>query len=244
MQAQQLLKQEREKKRQISVELEKNKILEENGVPEEHFLRKKRLQQFQSMLETFKKKQGERKLDIVQKLLREEKSKRPRQDKEQSSSNKHRKRQALTAPSGPRAERAPTGNKVEMVDEATEQVMSEVTCDTEQKVVSKTPAKDTPPVDMVEPEIRGLWDRKGKQSVWESRLSPGDRRFTIGAIGALRKSLSEGDSSQEECSGLGRPVKRDMSKAELRIMKKAMEKLRRSRVHDQIAAGRKFKASI
>lgn len=236
IQAQQLLKQEREKKRQISVEQEKSKILEENGVPEEHFLRKKRLQQFQSMLETFKKKQKERKLDIVQKLLREEKSKRPRQEKEQSTSNKHRKRPALTAPSGPRHQKVNTGSKV---DGTTEQAMSDLTCDTEQ-LVCKDPVKDTPPVDMVEPEIRGLWDKKGKEDMWESRVSPGDRRFTIGA---LRKSVSEEDSSQEECSGMGRPVKRDMSKAELRIMKKAMEKLRRSRVHDQIAAGRKFKAS-
>ena len=118
--------------------------------------------------------------------------------------------------------------------------MSELTCDTEQEAISKPLTRDTPPVDVVEPEIRGLWDRKARQNMWESKVAPGDRRFTIAA---LRKSLSEGDSSQDECSGLGRPVKRDMSKAELRIMKKAMEKLRRSRVHDQIAAGRKFKAS-
>ena len=73
MQARQILKKKREQKEEMELELEKKRILENDGIPEEHFLRKKRLEEFQEKVENYKKKHKERRLDIVEKLVREEK---------------------------------------------------------------------------------------------------------------------------------------------------------------------------
>ncbi len=243
IQAKLLLKQEKEQKQQALEEADRRRILEEKGVPEEHFLRRQRLEQFQNMLTLFKEKQKERKLNIVDKLLKETKASKRGLTKEVSQPTNTRsdkqtkvKRGSLTAPSSSSTltdrPPLPSGQDVEM----------------KRLQESPTSASDTeePPSDtlhsrhvvtIVEPEIRGLWDGWDTPAVLE-----GGR----GSESSAHPGVAGGTSGEVESSTLGGGSmkggrKKEPSKAQLMIMKKAMEKLKRSKISKQIAAGREFK---
>lgn len=230
IQAKRLLKQERERKEQVLEELERNRVLEESGVPEEHFLRKKRFQKFQGMLENFKKKKEERTLDIVEKLLKEEKLDRQAKRKHahdpdpsehflHSGSRKTPKRDVLTAPSDSRGSKeAPEegGARREVIEDS-DLSDNDMLGDYEHTL------RDKALISIVEPEITGLWEKT-------PIAAPPPKPGTLSPVkeGELRRMAS----------------KRRASKAEVIIMKKAMEKLKDSKIQEQVAAGKKFKASV
>lgn len=229
-----LLKQEKELKQKNLEELERKTILEEKGIPEEHFLRKKRFQQFQTMLENFKKKQEERKLNIVEKLLKEEqfnKQTKLTSSREQSYRSKPKKKKhsrvSLTAPSH---------DSIGLMDkqrrEALEQVStSESDSDLQDEGIPCHALSAKQMNNVMEPEIRGLWDRS---------LAP-TALTTAGLSPVKSASVLEKEGSTVSNRKLSKPVKKKTSKMEVQMMEKAMEKLRKSKVLKQIAAGREFK---
>lgn len=243
IQAQLLLKQKRDQKQQSLYEAERKRVLQEKGIPEEHFLRKKRLKQFQSMLERFKKKQEERKLDIVDKLIMEDKlnkrakKKLPHDDSphsKPSKTKKREKRKSLPAPSGSNSTETNTDTNTDANTEAEIQGIdlqsSGSTSDTEELTGSHL-LYGKHPTTVVEPEIRGLWEALTPVSKREVSL--------INRSGDGTAEDGEGNSDDRQ----GRSVKMEPSKAELLILKKAMEKLRKNKISKQIAAGREFKVT-
>lgn len=240
--------------------------MEDSGIPEEYFLRKKRLQQFQDMLEQFKKKQEERKFEIVEKLIKEEKMNKQMKktvSQEQSYHSKStgvrrkRIRESLAAPTGASGETStdistdahtdtdPNTNIDANTDTNTEGMAneeegpespgeqhspSESTSDTEEPINGGGVGKTS----VVEPEIRGLWEPLGRhKGVW----SPGKH---AGGSGDGEEGAGEGSGGD----GQEKALKREASKAEVQMMKKAMDKLRKSKITKQIAAGKEFKVSL
>ena len=232
-----MLKQKKVLKQQAEEEEERKKILEEKGVPEEHFLRKQRLEQFQSMLSLFKQKQKERKLNIVEKLLREDKL------NKQSQPGLHK---GHTKTSGRRTKAKESSNPALLssnklasdggsgdVELQGLQESSSSDSDTE-KLTPDTPQGKHMST-LIEPEIRGLWEKSPKPTHLREFSKP-----------SLTVTLSGGEGGSTEVGSIPagertQGPKKGPSKAEVMIMKKAMEKLKRSKVSKQIAAGREFK---
>ena len=232
MKAQQLLKQEKQHRQFVKDEEERKKILEENGNPEEVFLRRKRMQQFKEKLAEYKKRQRDRKLDIVARLLSEENSIRKR--KKQNLAKKKEKKQKIQQAQV--AEPLTTSSKdkdaVEEVDSSRigAQLSSEIHSDlyNDGTVVEPHPLMDC---NIIEPEIRGLWD---KTSVIDKVSLP---------------SKSDESMLEREWSTklLGEDFKwenRKSSKTEQMMMKEAMGKLRKSIIIKQVAGGKEFKVVI
>lgn len=283
IQAKLLLKQEEDHKKQLLHKAEKNKILEEKGVPEEHFLRKKRLQQFQDMLEQFKKKQEEKRLDIVEKLVREEKLNKQLKNKESqvksrysttkgSGSRRKKISETLSAletgtniNTDPITSRSDTNTDVntntntdyatntegerasegkEKVTCSTDQPPSDYSSDTEPPLTSHPPPSKKI-TSVIEPEIKGLWDTLSPRDAitrsWGQKtagVNSGRVELGVGARGEEGKG--EGTSSDHT-----QPIlpKKEPSKAEMQLLKKAMEKLKKSKIRKQIAAGKEFKVT-
>ena len=92
MQAQQMLRNEENKKVKEEERRERERILAEGGNPEEVFLMRKRANQFEKEKKDFKEKQNQRQLEIVSKLLEEEKLQK-RLERVQSKSHWHSRQQ-------------------------------------------------------------------------------------------------------------------------------------------------------
>ena len=244
IQARRLLKQERQRKQQLREELEKRKILEVNGIPEEHFLRKRRLLEFQAMLENYRKKKEERSVSIVEKLLREERLKKQVKRKhahEQSEftlrsvSRKTPKREVITAPTGSRSpgfrgKEADSTVPDEGVAEERGDVGSSGSSSPAEDMLGdcEHTLRDKALMNIVEPEIRGLWESTPLRAGHGVQLESSDKEGVDGVTRADRELA----------------FKQKASKTEILIMKKAMEKLKGSKIQEQVAAGRKFKASV
>ena len=231
--------------------MEKKEVLEDNGIPEEYFLRKKRLQQFQDMLKQFKKKQEERKFDIIEKLIKEERmNKEQKQRQSQVKPTIQRKggrvprRATDIGFSGVHLEAvhaALTGTRLEAGPERREGEEEKGKGEEEggQRLPPSEPSSDTEELadyfkrrkpttaSVIEPEIRGLWDQ-------QQQASGGG-----GKEGGEEGGGEEGGSTSDD-----RPLKREKSKAEITMMENAMDKLRKSKITKQIAAGKEFKVSL
>ena len=68
-----MLKTEKSKKRQIQDQREREQVLSEGGNPDETFLRRQRKESFELNKESFLKRQNERQVEIINRLLEEEK---------------------------------------------------------------------------------------------------------------------------------------------------------------------------
>ena len=88
IQAQQKLRNEQAKRMKESERLERERILVEGGNPEEIFLMRQRATQFEKERKKFRAKQNQRQLEIVTKLVEEEKVQK-RLEKERSKSHWH-----------------------------------------------------------------------------------------------------------------------------------------------------------
>lgn len=255
-----MLKQEQARKQQAEKEEERKRVIEENGIPEEYFLRQKRVKQFQDMLEQFKRKQEERRFDIIEKLVKEEKlNKKIKKEKKQlqersfhSKASSRKMEQTLT----PHNTTTDISTVAFSVNPDTTTTISErletETVTTQQDLKPRPPSGSTSDAEniandvverklpsMVVPEIRGLWEPAHPDKGAES---PGG--ITSG-LGAKEEREGQGEGT-EGGSGEERgrtTMKKTASKATELMMEKAMDKLRKSRVTKQIAAGREFKVS-
>lgn len=239
IQALQLLKHEKERKEQIKKDNEWKEILEDGGNPEEVFLRRKRLQQFHDKLDEFKKRQRERKLDIVVKLLEEEKSLR-REMKRISPEKMHKIPYPIKLDSlihkikkkkkrrrKKKSDELTVSEEGEMkIDEATPESESsneEETAEEEKKKpLVHVPQSSKSIKSIMEPEIRGLWEKDP----------------------AIKDTLPSCREVILDKEGKCKVEKRGPSKAEQQIMKRTLTNLRKSITVKQVAAGREFKVRI
>lgn len=215
-----MLKREKEKKKKKQDDAEREKIIASGGNPDEVFLRRKRLAEFEKSREDFKKRQEQRQLEIVSQLLEEDKVKK-RMEKLYSKPHWH-ERQELPHPTkrktGKRLGRkskarlAVSHDEDDTIGVLDEPDKGEGVGSSDEEApghqdddgITLTPLHDEV---LAEPEIRGLWEDNP----------------------VIKKQSHDGG------------VKREMSKAEMEMMRTAMEKLRRSVVVKQVAAGREFK---
>ena len=223
IQAQQMLRNEESKKVKEEERRERERILAEGGNPEEVFLMRKRASQFEKDKKEFKDKQNQRQLEIVSKLLEEEKLQK-RLERVQSKSHWHSRQQRphpskrnLQAGAKKRKKREISDEHSVLTSTAELAVQEEgVTASEEAKVVEKSRSK-------------------------QLAVDSSDEEFDDDL---LNKPADKGDDPvirREEGEGL---VKREKSKAELEMMQRAMEKLKKSATIKQVAGGREFKVHV
>ena len=220
MQAQQMLRNEESKKVKEEERREREMILAEGGNPEEVLLMRKRASQFEKEKKDFKEKQNQRQLEIVSKLLEEEKLQK-RLERVQSKSHWHSRQQRphpskrnLQAGAKKRKKREISDDQTVLSSNAELGVQEEGVAVMEEKSKSRQLA-----VDSSDEEFDGdLFDK------------PEDK----GDDPVVKKEKGEGE-------GL---MKREKSKAELEMMQRAMEKLKKSAIIKQVAGGREFKVHI
>ena len=221
-----MLKSESTKQKQAQEQREREKIQSEGGNPDEVLLRKQRVESFGLSKEAFLKKQSERQVEIINKLLEEEKMLKKAEEKlskshwygkqqcphpsKRLSSKKPRRVKSLQRHSATSPDKAsPIDKAVEPItlserDLSTSPVVHEDTLK-EGKVHPEQIAITNKEESLAEPEIRGLWE-KGQSSV-----------------------------------GM---IKRERSKVEEEMMREAMDKLKKSNVIKQVVAGREFKVRL
>ena len=230
MQAQQMLRNEENKRLKDEERRERERIIAEGGNPEEVSLMRKRASQFEKEKKGFKEKQNQRQLEIVSKLIEEEKLQK-RLEKVQSKSHWHSRQQRphpskrnLQAGTKKRKKREnpddqgiPTSNAEMDIQEG--DIVSEAKV--EEKSKNKKLALDSSDEEFGS----GLLDRSKLDKAKDSRMEPDIK----GEDPVVKKRDEEG------------AIKREKSKAELEMMQRAMEKLKKSAIIKQVAGGREFK---
>ena len=234
IQALQMLREEESKKMKESEKKERNRIIAEGGNPEEVFLKRQRASQFEREKQKFKEKQDQRQLEIVMRLLEEDKIKkrlrkedskshwhgrqktRPHPSKRNLIEKKKRKNEAVDESKGADEEREETEMEVRFDEEANvgKPAGKESSSDEEFGVDKMDAFATLDPLDMesvLEPEIKGLWET---------------------APLVKKESVHTGE---------GGGVKKEKSKMELEMMKRAMDKLKKSAIIKQVAGGKEFK---
>ena len=246
IQALQVLKSEQNKKIKELEKRERERIVADGGNPEEVFLRRQRADQFEKERQKFKEQQDQRQLEIVTRLLEEERVQK-RLKKDQSKSHWHGRQKTKPHPSkknlvdGGKSRRkrnevdselSGTGDERDGDEgEGGDGSEIEVTFEDEDKV--RRPDKGSSSSDegdgsekvdditlealdeenLLEPEIKGLWE-------------------TAPVI--KKKESVHADVGEAR-------MKREKSKAEIEMMQRAMEKLKKSAIITQVAGGREFK---
>lgn len=226
IQAQQMLRNEESKKVKEEERRERERILAEGGNPEEVFLMRKRASQFEKDKKEFKDKQNQRQLEIVSKLLEEEKLQK-RLERVQSKSHWHSRQQRphpskrnLQAGTKKRKKREISDEQSDLASTAELAVQEEgVTVSEEAKVVEKSRSKQL------------AMDSSDEEYDGDLLNKPADK-----GDDPVIKRVEEGEGE-----GL---VKREKSKAELEMMQRAMEKLKKSAIIKQVAGGREFKVYV
>lgn len=243
-----MLVRETEKKQRKLEKVERDQILLEGGNPDEVFLKRQRIEMFKKTKAAFTKKQRERQLQIVSQLLKESRMQKrletkfskshwhnreqaPHPSKRNLHLQKKRKVTMLHVGSGAvdTEEEAPANGRKDGEESAGKpgegEKNKEVHFDSSDEESrfddhlqeTKSTAKIASEENLAEPEIQGLWERK--------------RRMV---------TLSGGGEGGGEKGQEGGKVE---SKAEREMKESAMEKLRKSVVVKQVAAGREFKVS-
>ena len=231
IQAQQMLRNEEGKKVKEEERRERERILAEGGNPEEVFLMRKRASQFEKEKKKFKEKQNQRQLDIVSRLLEEEKLQK-RLEKVQSKSHWHSRQQRPHPSKGNLQADAKKRKKRELSDD---QIRSSANQDIQEGDAMS--------------EARLEEEGKSKQLAKDSS----DEKFGGDLVGRIKLgSLDKDKDSRMELEIKGEdPVikkgdgegvmKREKSKAEMEMIQRAMEKLKKSAIIKQVAGGREFK---
>ena len=221
-----MLKSEGAKKKAVKDRIERERILSEGGNPDQEFLRKQRIESFELSKEAFLKKQNEGKVEIINKLLEEEKILKKSAAKSHSHSPQEssRKLSKLKKTSKTNQLSTTTHEEVPTIRDPEDKLISVSGNDEPVLGSHGLPSSHGDGVSgrgdgvsgrgdgvsgrgdgeaiLVEPDIRGLWDQgHGSVSV----------------------------------------VKRERSKVEVEMMEEALDKLKRSNITKQVVAGREFK---
>ena len=223
MQAQQMLRNEENKKLKEQERRERERILAEGGNLEEVFLMRKRATQFEKQKKNFKEKQNQRQLEIVSKLIEEEKLQK-RLEKVQSKSHWHSRQQR------------PHPSKRNLQAGTKKRKKWEISDD--QIVPGSNAEMDVQEGDAVS---EAKVDEKKQPAVDSSDEEFGGDLVDLGTLGSrVEPDIKGEDPAVKKGEGEG-AIKREKSKAELEMMQRAMEKLKKSAVIKQVAGGREFK---
>ena len=227
MQAQQMLRTEQSKKLKEEEKRERERILAEGGNPEEVLLMRKRASQFEKEKQELKVKQNQRQLEIVSKLLEEGKMQK-RLERVTSKSHWHARQQK------------PHPSKRNLHAGAKKRKKRDVSDD-------QSIGSDNQEIDDTVNEAKLEEESKSRQLAKDSS----DEEFDGDLLGDIMLSGLDKDSRMEleikgedpvvkKGDGEG-PVKREKSKVEMEMMKRAMDKLKKSAIIKQVAGGREFK---
>ena len=235
IQAQSLLHREREQRKE---EEEMRRLLAQGEDVEVEAVRKKRTQQFQAKLDKFQKKQQQRKVEIVARLLREEHTLKHTLKHTAPEPGHHTVRDTHLKRRKRREEEEEEDVKMSC---STSTTAGKTTVDSLQFIQTRqrdreevAEFKNIPPGKVVsslglsssagdgmQPEIRGLWEEAADKPP------------------SIRMTQSEGGDGGGDGGGLVR--KKAVNKTEVCMMQTAMEKLKESIIRKQVAAGREFK---
>ena len=222
----------------------KREIQEKGGDLVVETMRRQRIEQFQKKMAEFQKKQDKKKMEIVEKLLKEEESIKQKNDlqmeslERESMRKRHRRRnrkrkkeekpknRSGSAPSEI-SESKQSSNKIE---ETLEDKLLDGR-DIDERADEQLSTLDTYHL-TVQPEIQGIWDE-------ETATQAGEAERATGII--LSKNHSSKDTSEGRENSTVK--KRIFSTTERRMMQATLEKLRKGIVRKQVAAGREFKVS-
>lgn len=247
MQAQQMLRNEQSKKMKELEKMEREKIVSEGGNPEEVFLMRKRAGEFEKHREMFKARQNERQLEIVTKLLEEGKQKK-RMEREQSKSHWHGRQKPRPHPSkrnlNASANRKLVKNEVihkqSGTSDSKDDAVVEISVDGENDI--KHPNKETYS-DEDDVGVQLVDDVTLEQLDEESVLVP-EIRGHWGTAPLVKKKHDGTSQLQDVGVGKKEGMKREKSKAEIEMMKRAMDKLKKSAIVKQVAGGKEFKVLV
>ena len=229
-----MLRNEESKKLKEEERRERERILAEGGNPEEVFLMRKRASQFEKEKKEFKGKQNQRQLEIVSKLLEEEKLQK-RLEKVQSKSHWHSRQQRPH----PSKRNLQAGVKKRKKQEISDD-QSTLTSSANQNIQE---GDTTTEAKLKEDEGKGK--KLAKYSSDEEFDGDLPGHFKLGNLDNDKDSRVEPEIKGEDPvakKGEGEgAIKREKSKAEMEMMQRAMEKLKKSAIIKQVAGGRVFK---
>ncbi len=222
----------------------KREIQEKGGDLVVETMRRQRIEQFQKKMAEFQKKQDKKKMEIVEKLLKEEESIKQKNDlqmeslERESMRKRHRRRNRKR-----KKEEKPKNRSGSAPSEISESKKSsnEIEETLEDKIldgrdIGERADEQLSTLDTyhltVQPEIQGIWDE-------ETATQAGEAERATGII--LPKNHSSKDMSEGRENSTVK--KRIFSTTERRMMQATLEKLRKGIVRKQVAAGREFKVS-
>ncbi len=148
------------RKKAASERIERERILSEGGNPDEAFLRKQRIESFEQSKEAFVKKQNEKQVEIINKLLEEEKTAKKSASKSHSHGRKlssskktHKTKQLIST----------THEETPVIKDPEDKLISVSGNNDDSRQVPSSQDGVSLCGDrealLVEPEIRGLWDK-------------------------------------------------------------------------------------
>ena len=236
IQAQHMLHKEQQQRKE---EEQKRQILEEGGDLVVETVRRQRMEQLQKKMDDFQKKQEKRKMEIVAKLLKEEESIKQRDtpqpkvfghdERKKRRRRKKRREKEIGAESRRRSGSAPSDSSRRMTgvgkqNGGEEFLDGSVHAADDQLVPEETQDSSV----IMVPEIKGLWE--------EGTVAPG-QAGNPPAVWRPKSHSGRGKGGDNSATS----KKRIFSTTEMRMMQNTLEKLRKSIVRKQVAAGREFK---
>ena len=239
IQALQMLKNKQTEKQKELEKKEREEILLSGGNPEEVFLMRQRTSQFEKEKQKFKAKQEERQLEIVTRLLEEEKIQK-RMEKEQSKAHWHL-RQQRPHPSKKDLHSSKSKSKkrrkekviLEQIGGGEERDEPLVEATAEEGMRASEGYKDSSSDDEFSGEPFETITLKGKEG-GESLQQPEYK-------GLWENAPVNKQQSVQSKAGDGSGLRREKSKAEVEMMKRTLDKLKKSAIIKQVAGGREFK---
>ena len=248
IQAQQMLKTEKSKKRQVQDRRERERILSEGGNPDETFLRRQRMESFELNKESFRKRQNERQVEIINRLLDEEKMLKKIENKI-AKSHWH-ERQECPHPTKRLSSKKRRARRIKYRDSdgiSDHEGAPGINDTNETDGIGRDSSINKTVFDQSSDEGEPIRPHPGDthREVVATRLNPVDDGGAESLAEPEIRGLWDETQFLSKAGGDNDGVpRRHRSKAELDMMRNAMDKLKKSSVIKQVAAGKEFKVSM
>ena len=227
-----MLVKEQERRRTKLLSEERSQILSEGGNPDEVFLTRQRLKEFERNKEHFQKKKKHKELVIVTRLLEERKTA-ERNEAKLAKPYWQGREEATRISTKPGKRKKTRKIKPTLTSNRDEDVPGEITTNKAKGAVITEPLPSSSDEDIAAKTFGGHAKGQQKDGEIESLAEPEIRGLWEGA------PVVKKQSTQRLADGGG--IAKEPSKAEREMMQTAMEKLKKSAIIKQVAAGREFK---